>query len=161
MIPDARPDLADAPAIADPFDTEAAERIAAATALLKQSPQGLRQFFSAFFQGASPEDVAHFTPEALVALAQWAHAQTARRKAGETLVVLGESPAGTRNESILIAVNDDMPFLLDSLIGEMSAHGIRVQAVFHPIMTVTRDAAGMRSTKGAASRESVIVLALD
>src|SRR5271170_1093459 len=161
MIPDARPDSATAPAIADPFDTEAAERIAAATALLKQSPPNVRQFFGAFFLGASPEDVAHFTPEALVALGEWAYAQTATRKAGETLVTLGDSPSGARNESVLIAVSDDMPFLLDSLIGEMSGRGLRVHALFHPVMTVTRDASGARGEKGAAGRESVIVLALD
>ncbi|HTW34137.1 MAG TPA: NAD-glutamate dehydrogenase [Rhizomicrobium sp.] len=161
MIPDVRAETANTPAVADPFDTEAAERIAAATALLKQAPQGLKQFFSAFFQGASPEDVCHFAPEALVALAEWIYAQTATRKTGEPLVILTESPVEPRNESVLLAVNDDMPFLLDSLIGEMSARGHRIHALFHPIMTVTRDANGARGDKGAAGRESVIVLALD
>ena len=68
MIPEIRAETANTPAVADPFDTEAAERIAAATALLKQAPPELKSFFSAFFQGASPEDVCHFSPEALVAL---------------------------------------------------------------------------------------------
>ena len=161
MIPDVRAETATTPAVADPFDTEAAERIAAATALLKQTSPGVKNFFSAFFQGASPEDVCHFAPDALVTLAEWIHAQTATRKAGEPLVILTESPVEPRNESVLVAVNDDMPFLLDSLIGEMSARGLRIHALFHPIMTVTRDAKGTRSDKGAAARESVIVLALD
>jgi glutamate dehydrogenase len=161
MIPDVRTDTANAAAVADPFDTEAAQRIAAATVLLKQQPAGLKQFFSAFFQGASPEDVCHFAPEALVGLAEWIYAQTATRKPGEPLVILAESPVEPRNESILVAVNDDMPFLLDSVIGEMSARGGRIHALFHPVMTVTRDASGKRGDKGAAGRESVIVLALD
>ena len=161
MIPDTRAETANTPAVADPFDTEAAERIAAATALLKQAAPGLKSFFSAFFQGASPEDVCHFSPEALVALTEWIYAQTTARKAGEPHVVLTESPVEPRNESVLVAVNDDMPFLLDSLIGEMSARGVRIHALFHPIMTVTRDASGVRGDKGAAGRESVIVLALD
>ncbi|HKD21806.1 MAG TPA: NAD-glutamate dehydrogenase domain-containing protein, partial [Rhizomicrobium sp.] len=148
-------------AIADPFDAEAAERIKAATTLLKTAPQALRNFFAAFFQGAAPEDVAHFSAEGLVALAQWAFTETAERKTGETHVATGDSPAGARNECLLIAVNDDMPFLLDSLISETSARGLRVHALFHPIMTVSRNADGSRSDKGAAARESVIVLALD
>ncbi|HUO94077.1 MAG TPA: NAD-glutamate dehydrogenase [Rhizomicrobium sp.] len=161
MIPEQRAETASFAAVADPFDTEAAERIAAATALLKSQPTGLKQFFSAFFQGASPEDTCHFAPEALAGLAEWIYAQTATRKPGESLVILTESPVEPRNETILVAVTDDMPFLLDSLIGEMSARGGRIHALFHPIMTVTRDAGGKRGDKGAAGRESVIMLAID
>jgi len=161
MIPEAaeRADSAGTAAIADPFDTEAAERIAAATALIKQAPQQERNFFNAFIHGASPEDVSRYTAEQLVALAHRVQAQTAIRKVGESLVVFCDFDA--TSETMLIAVNDDMPFLLDSLVGEMSTRGLRIRALFHPIMTVAREADGSRSDKGAAARESVIVLLLE
>ncbi len=159
-----RAGCADSANVAAPFDrldTDAAKNIAAAATLLAETPRGLRTFFDAFFKGAAPEDANRYTPEALAALAERVYTLTASRAAEDSLVALSEFPAGAHNETILVAVNDDMPFLLDSLICEMSGRGILVHAVFHPIMTVARDARGERSEEGASRRESIIVLALD
>ncbi len=169
MIPGAaqadRMDCADAAIAAGALGAEAAKRIAAATALMGSASPAAQNFLSAFYQGASPEDVARYAPEDLATLAGLVYSHATERKPGETLVTLFEFHAGTtthaRNETVLLAVNDDMPFLLDSVIGETSAQGVRVQAVFHPVMAVTRDATGVRCERGAPSRESVIVLMLE
>ncbi len=165
MSPEAaeRTEAAESVNVTDPLDSLAAERFAAATILLKQSSQAARDFFNALFRGASPEDVTRYPPEALVALAARVHALTNTRLGGDSLVVLSDFSGSVeaRNETLLVAVNDDMPFLLDSLIGEMSGRGLRVNAVFHPVMSVIRDASGLRTGLGASAKESVIVLALD
>jgi glutamate dehydrogenase len=50
---------------------------------------------------------------------------------------------GTRSESALIEiVNDDMPFLVDSVLGELQVRGIGVRLLLHPIFVVRRDKAG-------------------
>ena len=152
-----RSDTADATAFADPYDDESARRIAAAASLLRSEPHAQRGFFEEFLRGAAPEDVCRFSPESLARLANRVFALTARRKSGETLV----RATDFENECLFVAVNDDMPFLLDSLIGEVSAQGARVHALFHPIMTVARDKDGARSETGSPGRESVIVMALD
>ena len=163
MIADAseRAEPLSAAAPSDPFDTEAAARIAAAAILMKQASPQSRNFFNAFFRAASPEDVARYPADALVALADSVRELTAARKPGETLVLFSDFTGSARSETMLVAVNDDMPFLLNSVVGEMTAHGVRVHALFHPIMTVARDAGGRRSDTGASTRESVIVLLLD
>jgi glutamate dehydrogenase len=162
FAPTIRDDSADA---AGRLDTEAAERLAAAAAMMTAASPGARTFFAAFYNGASPEDIARYAPEDLATLAGLVYSHAAKREPGETLVNLfefhAEAKTHARNETVLLAVNDDMPFLLDSAIGEMSAQGVRVQAVFHPIMPVTRDANGVRSEHGTAARESVIVLVLE
>src|SRR5262249_47865025 len=38
------------------------------------------------------------------------------------------------NDYVLVAVNDDKPFLFDSLIADVTAGGGRLRAVFHPIV---------------------------
>ncbi|MGE3897371.1 MAG: NAD-glutamate dehydrogenase, partial [Variibacter sp.] len=65
--------------------------------------------------------------------------------------------------SVLEIVNDDMPFLLDSVLGELTEQGAAVRLVVHPIFTIERDAAGgLRSFRGAngksgaGARESFI-----
>ena len=91
--------------------------------------------------------------------------QTARRTPGTSLVEIfdpaAEDSVFTRSETIIVAVNDDIPFLYDSCIAEIRAQGFRIAAAFHPVIATARDEAGARSAKGAALKESVMVLALD
>ena len=65
--------------------------------------------------------------------------------------------------SIIEIVNDDMPFLLDSVLGELGEQAVDVRLVVHPIFTVERDARGKlvgfhgaKPAAGAAARESFI-----
>src|SRR5262249_54831186 len=122
-------------------------------------------FFAALYRNAPPEDVTRYAPESLAALADLAFEKTATRKSGETLVHVlpfqsTRDDGSERTETLLIAVNDDMPFLFDSLVGELMAQSIRVHALFHPIIPTERGAQGARGS-GPAVRESLIVLALD
>ncbi len=147
-----RPD--DLPSItADDHDRLANARIDAAVALSRGDPAA---FTDALYRRGAPEDILAYTPEALAALAQEAYARSATRAPGATLVTLFD--AG--NQTVLLAVNDDMPFLFDSFIGELTARGARVRALFHPIMGFAREDSGARSLN-AAARESVIVAMLD
>ncbi len=164
-----RNDSADAAIAAHEVETRAVKELSAAASILKSAEPGLAAFFDAFYRGASPEDLTRYTPESLAALAGLVFAQSAVRKPGETLVTTFEFQAQvaelTRREAVLVAVNDDSPFLFDSLMAEMNAAGARVHALFHPIMFVGRDAEGRRSDTGvqvkAQTKESVIVLVLD
>ncbi len=147
----------------DSEDQASAARLKSAEALLTEPT--LRAFFQAFYRAAPPEDVARYSPETLAALASLVFARSARRKPGETLVDLLElRTAGLehpRGETVFLAVNDDMPFLFDSLVGELGAQGLRARAVFHPIIAAARNADGERGATGTALRESVIALVLD
>ncbi|MET0271913.1 MAG: NAD-glutamate dehydrogenase domain-containing protein, partial [Phenylobacterium sp.] len=58
-------------------------------------------------------------------------------------------------------VQDDAPFLVDSVMGEISQQGLSVRALFHPIVTVQRDRAGLRGPTGTPRRESMIQVILD
>jgi glutamate dehydrogenase len=156
-------DPADAAVVAHDDEARAAAALAQAGKLLKQSPAA--SFFEAFYRGAPPEDVIRYAPESLAALASEVFAHSATRKPGGTLIALFDFAAQARDharkETILVAVNDDMPFLFDSLVAEIAAHGVRIHALFHPIMQAERDASGARGKTASLTRESVIVLVLD
>ncbi|MGA9794986.1 MAG: NAD-glutamate dehydrogenase [Rhizomicrobium sp.] len=158
-------DPADAAAAAQEDETAATRHLADAATLMKSASPAQAAFFDALYRGAPPEDVNRYAPASLAALADEVFAHSAVRKSGDTLLDVFEFHAQgkhqARNETVLIAINDDMPFLFDSLIGEVTAQGHRVHALFHPIMPVARDAEGARAAGGAAVRESVIVLILD
>ena len=71
-------------------------------------------------------------------------AQTAsRRAAGQPSVAL-ESIGGEGGRRLmrLVIVNDDMPFLVDSVAAAVAARGLAVHRLLHPIVAVRRDAEG-------------------
>jgi glutamate dehydrogenase len=61
---------------------------------------------------------------------------------------------------LLEIVQDDAPFLVDSVMGELAAAGIEVRAMFHPVVKIARDAQGQRSDSGEAREESMILVVL-
>ncbi len=68
--------------------------------------------------------------------------------------------------SVLEVINDDMPFLVDSLAAFLTERGIGIHTLLHPILTVARDANGalkdlMEPGAQGATRESVIQVQVD
>jgi glutamate dehydrogenase len=125
-------------------------------------------FTAQLFARAAPEDLTRYEPRELAALAEEAWALLKERKPGTPKVRLESRPGPIGAEhiktvSIIEIVNDDMPFLLDSIMNELAELGIEVRLVVHPIFTVERDNAGTlvgfrgdASAVGAAQRESFI-----
>ncbi len=101
----------------------------------------LLAFLEAMTRNASPEDVTRYAPEELTALARLMHFRAASRQPGQSLVSLidpaSEDPGFKRQETVLLAVNDDAPFLFDSLMAEVAAQGVAVRAVFHPVVNIS------------------------
>jgi glutamate dehydrogenase len=125
----------------------ATERLRAARDLLVTAAE--QEFFDALFAAAAPDDILRSSPGALAALARTSFAIAAQRQPGtiDVRVLAGPDPA--EPEQIVVAVNDDRPFLYDSAMLAAAAAGARIRAAFHPIVTL----------KGVAA--SVIVLMLD
>jgi glutamate dehydrogenase len=147
--------------------------IAAAAALLgSQNPAIPKDFVDGLFGRAAPEDLVRYDGRELAALAEAAWSQLAERTPGTPKVRIAEPAAGAsellRHVSVIEIVNDDMPFLLDSVMGELSERGFEVRLVAHPVFAVTRDPAGrltgfegLRAASDDAQRESFIHIHLE
>ncbi len=103
--------------------------------------------------------------EDLGALLAEAWTTAAERKAGEPARIQvgplhGAGGRATGFDRILI-VQDDRPFLVDSVMGELAETGVSVRAMFHPIADVTRDGDGHRKAGDGQTRESVIIVVMD
>jgi glutamate dehydrogenase len=67
----------------------------------------------------------------------------AKPRAGHKVRVRPEpGDAGRPGPSVVEILNDDMPFLVDSVLGELKARGLAVRQLLHPIFKAQRDAAG-------------------
>ena len=54
----------------------------------------------------------------------------------------GSANGGLPDGSLIEIINDDMPFLVDSVLSELQARGIGVRLLLHPIFKTQRDRAG-------------------
>jgi len=74
-----------------------------------------------------------------------------------TVLRASDEPVGA---DVLVVAQTDAPFLVDSVMGELTEAGFEVRAMFHPVITVCRDAMGARSELGDARRESIIIVVM-
>ena len=136
-----------------------------------QPQKDIETFADALFGHVAPEDIKRYQPVELAALASDAFAFLQVRAPGRPKIRIASAPEAARKElkttSIIEIVNDDMPFLLDSVMGELAERHLTVKLVAHPVLEVTRDASGQFIGLGAASdvltsrRESFIHIHID
>ena len=114
----------------------------------------LGPFFAAYYANVSSRDLKGADPAGLfaAALAHWRFGETrpigtARVRAYNPNV---ESDGWRSPFTVIEAVTDDMPFLVDSLAAELSRQGLVAHLVVHPIVAVRRD--GRRGVGVAARR---------
>ena len=115
------------------------------TGLRDDMPAG---FAPALFGRAAPEDLTAYEAREVAALAEEAWAFLSDRKPGAPKMRLDSRPGPigaerVKSVSVLEIVNDDMPFLLDSVLGELAEQGLEVRLVVHPVFAVERDASGV------------------
>ncbi len=106
----------------------------------------LRQFIAGLYEHVPPSDLAARSPEDLcgAGLALWHFA--ARRQSGSAKVRVYNPSLGrdgwSSPHTIVEIVNDDMPFLVDSVTASVNAGGREVRLVIHPVLSVARDETG-------------------
>src|ERR1700722_17364037 len=123
---------------------------AAAAALARRRNDIPATFLAELLGSAVPEDLQRYGPEELAAIAERSWALFAERKAGAPKISFEPAPS-TRTMAVLDIVNDDMPFLLDSVVGELNQRGLDIRLLVHPVFAVERDSAGtLTAFKGAA-----------
>jgi glutamate dehydrogenase len=121
-----------------------------------------RSFAAQASADAAPDELPELSGAELAAnLADFWKFGERRRGRGPTIriaPVIGKKHAGLDRLEI---VQDDAPFLVDSIMGEIAEQGLSVRALFHPLIEAQRDRAGLRAATGTARRESMIQVILD
>ena len=129
------------------LDTEAAARplMSQVEKLLgKGSPAA--QFAALLYGPNGVEGLGEADPEWLARNVRASFEFIAKRPKGRHKIRLRDAPAMGRESHSLTTVleiaNDDMPFLVDSVMAELQARGLSVLALMHPILRAQRDKAG-------------------
>jgi len=140
-----------------------------AKALGRPGATELDKLEHSFLEQALDDYVADETPElspedfATVLADFWRFGEV--REGGSGPLVRLRRAAGangtTLNYEVLEIVQDDAPFLVDSVMGELGEQGVSVRAMFHPVLTLERFGQGLRRPHGATHRESTILVVTD
>ncbi|WP_091735969.1 NAD-glutamate dehydrogenase [Phenylobacterium immobile] len=140
------------------LQAELAKQILAAT---KDASEAAKSFAKQASADSRADELPELTTEEIAAnLADfWAFGARRRGRSPHVRVepVIGDQSAGLDRLEI---VQDDCPFLVDSVMGEIADQGLSVRAMVHPIVDIARDSAGVRG-EGQPRRESMIHVILD
>jgi len=83
----------------------------------------------------------------LATIADYLIGAAERRDGVNASIELKSTTAGKRRLRIAI-VNDDMPFLIDSIASAITAQGLSIDRLIHPVVSVERDAKGVLKKLG-------------
>ncbi|MGP8164190.1 MAG: NAD-glutamate dehydrogenase [Steroidobacteraceae bacterium] len=122
--------------------------VASVAAHLPKAVRGTdrKRFLQTYYANVDAEDLATHDTAALAAVAL-SHLQFARQRRGRALVrVFNPTLAEhgyTSPHTVIEMVNDDMPFLVDSIGLALTRHALTLHFLAHPIFAVARDSAGV------------------
>ena len=153
------------PLLKNPYQQQHAsqlDKILKATA--KKPLAGLTDFITQFYAKVPVPDLERLEPKYAVALATSSYEFIKQRAPGEPKIRIftphTKEHGYESKHTVIELLNDDMPFLVDSLTAELSRGGFTIHETLHPILQVRRDKKGKLleladNTNGAAS-ESLI-----
>jgi glutamate dehydrogenase len=132
-----------------------------------QVPAKFAKALSAALQGSAlPGEGDDLDAKALAAAGEFAARASLGRADGKPSLLLEPLMAdGTDRRMRLVVVNDDMPFLVDSVSQIVGAQGLAIHRILHPVVSVERDEQGKLTNvdagKTGGDRESVIYMELE
>ncbi|MHC5306000.1 NAD-glutamate dehydrogenase [Bartonella sp. LJL80] len=107
------------------------------------------------FAHASSEDVAAYQPDELLKAAELAGAALLQHKPGKSVLSIDQK-AVTRNKqpiTVLTLVNDNKPFLLDSVMNVINELSSRIYLVAHPVVDIAADGKNALSLKAETTAQ--------
>ncbi|WP_347337830.1 NAD-glutamate dehydrogenase domain-containing protein [Magnetospirillum sp. 15-1] len=130
---------------------------------------GAERLIRAYASGIPLADLAEADPELVYGAALGLFAFMRERQPGVPSIRVFDPDLDRHgwvsSHSVVEIVNDDMPFLVDSVAMELARRGIKVHLLVHPVVRVDRDGAGMLrqvTANGAgALQESVMHVEID
>ena len=132
------------------------------TALRRAAKSLTDSLRTALTHDALPGETAGFGPAEQQQAAEFV-ADVAIARAPGQVAIRVESTGGEagKRRMRLAVVNDDMPFLVDSVAAAIAARGLAIDRLLHPIVNVTRDSNGTLDALGEGRPESIIYIELE
>jgi len=139
------------------------------TALRKRYPAAGQAeavaFATGFYRRMEADEFPHHSADEWAALAADTLEFARQRKSGKANVRVFNPTAKANGwespHTVLQIVNDDMPFLVDTVTMALAEQGVGVHVLGHPVIRFTRDKSGKVTAVGEGEAESVMLLEID
>jgi glutamate dehydrogenase len=129
---------------------------------MKTMMTSLTQAFEArLLEGALPGELEGFDEAERADAAGFVAETAAVRAAGTPRIRIETYLDEERRRMRLAVVNDDMPFLVDSISAAIAAHDLAIFRIIHPVIPVERDGEGRLVSIGSGAAESMIYIEMD
>jgi glutamate dehydrogenase len=129
---------------------------------MKNMMTSLTQAFEArLLDGALPGELEGLEEGERAEAARYVAETAAIRPPGKPQIRLETYLDEERRQMRLAVVNDDRPFLVDSIAAAIAAHDIAIYRIIHPVIPVERDAEGKLISIGNGQRESMIYIEME
>jgi glutamate dehydrogenase len=140
------------------YDEEKRRRIEAAGKLLSGGPDGkmLVRFAELLFAHGAGEDIVGYDAAALAEISREAFAffRSRREPSAVRVADLGGTDASGRRHTAIELSTANRPFIFDSVLAELQAHGHMARLVVHPIIETERNEKGEIVDFGPARGET-------
>lgn len=120
----------------------------ASRAAEKSHKKSVRTFIEQFYANTAPEDILQIPADDLLAsaLSSWNHLQKRSPRKAQIRVFNPSSLAKSKGwgcpHTVVEILNDDMPFLVDSVTAALNELNLTIHIVIHPVINVRRDKSG-------------------
>ncbi|WP_448665141.1 NAD-glutamate dehydrogenase [Sphingomonas sp. CJ20] len=124
----------------------------------------MQAFEERLLEGALPGELEGFDAAERAEAADFVAGAAAVRSARTPQIRLESYRDEDRRQMRLAVVNDDMPFLVDSISAAIAAHDLGIHRIIHPVMPIARDASGAITGLGdapGAVPESIIYIEME
>ena len=132
------------------------------------APDFEQTFARVLTDGALPGETGGLTERDVAGAAAFVAETAAKRQAGAPAIIIRSIDGNVEGRRLMriAIVNDDMPFLVDSISGALAAEGIEVRRLLHPIVAVRRSEDGsitdvLPADATGERKESIIYLEVD
>ena len=141
-----------------------------ASRLEKAGRKDFLEVLGRIFENSSPEELANYSAEDIYgsSLALWKFSERRELAAAKVRIY---NPRMSKHgwetsHTVLEVANDDMPFLVDSVIAFLTERGLTIHSLVHPVLGVKRNTSGERvgilgSDDDDGNKESLIQVQID
>ena len=129
---------------------------------MPNNTKALSQAFEArLLEGALPGELEGFGEKARGEAAGFVAQAAAERPRATPVIALETFTDHERRRMRLAVINDDMPFLVDSISGAIAVHNVAIYRILHPIIPVTRDDQGRLTAIDTGRSESMVYIEME
>ncbi|MFV0623995.1 NAD-glutamate dehydrogenase [Sphingomonas sp. ac-8] len=114
------------------------------------------------FEGALPGELEGLGTEEREAAVRLVADAARVRPPGTASIAIDSVTSDGRRRMRLAVVNDDMPFLVDSIAATITGHNLPIERIVHPVLPVLRDERGaIRGIDAGGTPESMVYVEMD